>query len=379
MSGIYIIADSILSPLGINTDENFVRILKGESGLKSISRSNFDFDVYASYFETGALEGILDDPFFATLTRFEKLLYYPIRNVLEDSQIDPRSSRTLFVIATTKGNIELLEEGIRDQKSLSLYNSACKISSHFQNPNKPIVVSNACISGISAQIIACGLIDSGRFDTVIVVGADTVNAFVLEGFNALKALSPGHCKPFDRDRDGINLGEAGAAMVISNQSQTNKGFKVTSIIGGAITNDANHISGPSRTGLEMSMAIDQTLKQAGIVSSDIDFISAHGTGTVFNDEMESKALNNSKLDKSHIHSLKAYFGHTLGCAGLLESIIAVNCLQNEVFIGSRGYSNPGTSFELNISSEHIRKPFKNCIKTMAGFGGCNAAIGFSKS
>ena len=137
-------------------------------------------------------------------TRFEKLLFLPLKQAIEECGVDPRSSKTLFMFATTKGNIELIGNKNVKPEQLSLFASASTISRYFGNPNKPLVVSNACISGLAVQITAMKLLENGEYDTIIISGADTVNPFILEGFNSLLALSSETCRPFDRDRLGIN-------------------------------------------------------------------------------------------------------------------------------------------------------------------------------
>jgi 3-oxoacyl-[acyl-carrier-protein] synthase I len=311
-------------------------------------------------------------------SRFERFLFLPLEKVIEEYAINCKSPRTLFVFATTKGNIELIGKETIGPAELSLFNSAQKISRHFGNPNKPLVVSNACISGLAAQLVAAQLLRSGLYDTILLAGADTVNPFVLEGFNSLKALSPEPCRPFDRDRQGINIGEGGAAMVLSTRYTVHGSYEPIELTGGAITNDANHISGPSRTGLELAMAAEFAMNESGINPEDIDFVSAHGTATLYNDEMEANALKHCRLSEKPTHSLKGYFGHTLGVAGLIESIICLHSLRQNIIIASKGFENTGTSERINIIRQNQSRPLSGCIKTMAGFGGCNAAICYSK-
>ena len=148
------------------------------------------------------------------------------------------------------------------------------------------------------------------------------------------------------------------------------------VSGGAVCNDSNHISGPSRTGEELSKAIEKALHAADISHRDIDFISA---ATLFNDEMEAKALNLSHLQDVPVNSLKGYFGHTLGAAGLVESVISILSLKEGVILPTRGFSELGVSPSINICSQKIQKKMKHCLKTASGFGGCNAAIIYSKA
>jgi len=379
MRKIWIKGDALVTPLGFSSNENFDNLLVGNSGLKKITLPASGFSTWASFLSESQLKTLeeMTSPVFET--RFEKLLFLPLKQVIEECDIDPKSSKTLFMFATTKGNIELIGNENVKTEQLSLFVSASKISRYFGNPNKPLVVSNACISGLAVQITAMKLLENGQYDTVIIAGADTVNPFILEGFNSLLALSPDPCRPFDRDRQGINIGEGGAAMVLSTKKPENGRNDLIEIKGGAITNDANHISGPSRTGSELAKAAELAMLQSGILPGDIDFVSAHGTATLYNDEMEAKALTLSGLSEKPTHSLKGYFGHTLGAAGLIESIICIHSLRENVIIASKGFENIGTPDHINIITQNQHQPVSACIKTMAGFGGCNAAICFSKS
>ena len=153
------------------------------------------------------------------------------------------------------------------------------------------------------------------------------------------------------------------------------GVKVS---GGSVSNDANHISGPSRTGEELNLAISKAMNNAGLSANDIDFISAHGTATLFNDEMEAKAITLAGLQLVPVNSLKGYYGHTLGAAGLIESIISIQSLKENLVIPTRGFENIGVTQPINVCSTLYSATLKNCLKTASGFGGCNAAMVFSK-
>jgi 3-oxoacyl-[acyl-carrier-protein] synthase-1 len=150
-------------------------------------------------------------------------------------------------------------------------------------------------------------------------------------------------------------------------------------MGGSVTNDANHISGPSRTGLELSMAMDKALLESGLETGSIDYISAHGTATVFNDEMESKAINLSHLEEVPVNSYKGYWGHTLGAAGIIESVALVASMKRNILFRSAGYDEEGVPEKINVIRETVSSPVDRCMKTASGFGGCNTALVFQKT
>jgi 3-oxoacyl-[acyl-carrier-protein] synthase I len=373
MSNVFIIADNITSPIGLTTADNFAQLKKGISGIKKHT-----------------VKTIADEPFQAALfnqdqfvtnnqqTKYEQLLIASITDALASCNIDPADKKTGLIISTTKGNISLLETEENNealQKRIALPTSAKLVADHFGFVNEPVTVSNACISGIMAVLTGMRLIRSGQYENMVVAGADVITKFVLSGFHSFQAISAESCKPFDADRTGITLGEGAATIILSSNPKYADNVKVLS---GAVSNDANHISAPSRTGEELGFAITKTLKQAGVGTNHIDFISAHGTATSYNDEMEAKAINLAGLQKIPANSLKGFYGHTLGAAGLIESIVSIQSLKENVVLPTIGFANMGVSAPINICTSLLPGNYKTFLKTASGFGGCNAAVLFSK-
>ena len=222
-----------------------------------------------------------------------------------------------------------------------------------------------------------GLLEGDTYDTIVVSGADILTHFVVSGFQSFKAVSSEICKPYDAARDGISLGEACGTMILSNRKELVSGQAIA-VLGGASSNDANHISGPSRTGEGLLTAIGKTLKEAQVAPSEVDYISGHGTATLYNDEMEAHAITSAQLQQVPMNSLKGYFGHTLGAAGLVEAIAGIHSMRNNTLIGTYNFNELGVSLPLNIIRETEEKKIDTCLKTAAGFGGCNAAVLFRK-
>ncbi len=376
MPDVFIVSDNILSPLGLTTAENFARLKKRISGIREYRDTALaDAPFYASLFDhtNDFIEDNINE-----YTKFEQLLIASVKNALENCSMDTRDKKTLLIISSTKGNISLLETEQCNpalQKRVALYTSAKLVAEYFGFMNQPLVVSNACISGIMAIITGMRLIRSGQYANVVIAGADVISKFVLSGFQSFQAISPGPCKPFDVNRDGITLGEGAATIILSAKQNTAQDIKV---MGGAVSNDANHISAPSRTGEELSQAITKTLDDAHLLPRAIDFISAHGTATLYNDEMEAKALTLVNLQTVPVNSLKGYYGHTLGAAGLIESIVSIHSLKENLAIPTLGFREQDLTHPLNIFTDLMPGNFKNCLKTASGFGGCNAAVIFSK-
>jgi 3-oxoacyl-[acyl-carrier-protein] synthase-1 len=219
---------------------------------------------------------------------------------------------------------------------------------------------------------------AGAYDHVVVLGADELSRFVVSGFQSLSALGNEPCKPFDRDRKGVSLGECATAVVVSAIPQALGADPDVSIAGGTISNDANHISGPSRTGDELAFAVREALKESNTQAGEIGFISAHGTATVYNDEMEAKAFYSLGLDTVPVNSTKGSFGHTLGAAGVLETILSIYSLRRNEILPTVGYEHHGVTQPITVNRTLQSKSMTKSLKTASGFGGCNAAIVLQK-
>ena len=376
MPDIYIASDNITSPIGSTTAENFSNLIENKSGIKLHSDTTLSDDpFYASLFEK-KYSFIHDN--LGAYTKFEQLLIASIGNALENSEMDHTNKDTILIISSTKGNIDLLEHHTFNpelKKRMALHTSAKLVADYFGFMNQPLVVSSACISGLLGIITGKRLIQSGQYRNAVIAGADVISKFILSGFQSFQAISPEPCKPFDSNRKGINLGEGSAAVILSSHPKYANGIRM---MGVAVGNDANHISAPSRTGEELGHVIKTAIHQSAFTGSDIDFISAHGTATLYNDEMEAKAITEAGLASVPVNSLKGYYGHTLGAAGLIESIISIHSLKENRVLPTRGFEQMGLETPLNINNTLLKIPLQNCLKTASGFGGCNAAVVFSK-
>ncbi len=367
---VFVVADNVFTPLGKTTAENFSNLRNNLSAVKQHQHQ------FLSYF--AALFNEAEFPSNQQYTKFEHLLIASVSDALKQAGFDPSDKKTILIISSTKGNISLLETEKSSpelQKRIALSTSAKLVAEFFGFANQPIVISNACVSGVMAIITGMRLLRTGQYENAVIVGADIISEFILSGFQSFQALSPQVCKPFDKSRDGLNLGEGAGTIILSSNKKYESNIKVK---GGGISNDANHISGPSRTGQELSYAINQSLKDAEINNGDIDFISAHGTATIYNDEMEANALALSGLETIPLNSLKGYYGHTLGAAGLIESIISIQSLKENLFIATPGFEERGVTQAVNVIASPLHLKASNVLKTASGFGGCNAAVVFGK-
>lgn len=377
---VFISASAMVTSLGEGVERNFSALLRGEVGVCRVVNPR----VSQSPVTAGIIPDSVCDALYErydrqrTLTLTEIIAVHCISSVLGNRGADGIG----LVIASAKGNISLLEGHSAEWaefheetcevagSALLLGPMARRIASRFGiNADDTFVVSNACISGITAVAVARRLILSGRYKEMIVVGVDTQNRFITSGFASFKSLSDDVCRPYDESRCGLNLGEACGAMLL-----TTEGNGVC-ISGAALTDDANHISGPSRTGDGLYFAMRKAMSEAG--AENVDMLQMHGTATAYNDEMESKACSLAGLQNVPVQSLKPYFGHTMGASGVIETIIAAEELRNKILAGTPGFETLGVPMPLNISRSNVELPSGKplcALKTASGFGGTNAAL-----
>ena len=365
----WIVSDAVVSPLGNTTAATFEQIKKGNSGITLVNEDRFGpTPFYAA--------SLTEFPQRRGSSRFEAACE---ASIMASTGEKFPFHRTLMILSTTKGNISFLEEGQANNPRIHLPQLAKYLAQAF-GFSATRIVSNACISGVLAIIVAHRLLGAGLYDHAVVVGADVLSRFIISGFQSLQAISDEPCRPFDANRKGITLGECSAAMVISSKpGELGMGQPGLELLGGSVSNDANHISGPSRSGSELAQAISAALEQASLLPSDIDFISAHGTATLYNDEMEAKAFNLVGMKHIPLNSLKGYFGHTLGAAGVIETIMCGQSLVQNELIATKGFESNGVTQPVNVIASRDSRPLRTCLKTASGFGGCNAALIIQKS
>ena len=398
---VYISSSYMITSLGSGVQENFEAALQGQSGV------HICLDTTKS--QNPVMAGIIDPAVFEELrekydgscglgayTDAELLAINCVENVVGDAGLP---ERTGLVIASAKGNVSMLEgrcgipqpqqvtdlqselttQGSKlpqcseNQSGASSRKASCpqylqenrlnRVGEFFGIDESDVYyISNACISGVSALIFARRMILSGRYDNMIVVGVDVQNRFIISGFASFKSLSPELCRPYDALRCGLNLGEACGAVMLTKTGTS----ELVAIDGGSASDDANHISGPSRTGDGLYFAMRDAMSESGVGPADVDMLQMHGTATAYND---------AGLSEVPAQSLKPYFGHTMGASGIIETILAAEELKRGIFLGVKGFGELGVPVPLNVSAENrlITNPH-HCLKTASGFGGTNAAV-----
>ncbi|SCY59129.1 beta-ketoacyl synthase N-terminal-like domain-containing protein [Flavobacterium caeni] len=362
---VYISATNCITPLGWDATENAANILAGKSGIARHENNMMPQPYYAGIVDDVRMNQLPELGLADKYTKLEKMLILALTPII--AQHKP-SGKSLLLLSTTKGNIDALAVSSIEQAQLAKL--AQTVADFFGFTTQPVVVSNACVSGILAVAIAKRMIQADVCDDAFVVAGDLVTEFVLSGFNSFQAMSDAPCKPYSAHRTGVTLGEATAAVYVTSDPN---GAKVRVSGDGAI-NDANHISGPSRTGEGLFLSIQAALKEAQIGADQIDYISAHGTATPFNDEMEAIAFNRAGLQDVPVNSLKGYYGHTLGASGLLELVIAIESMHRNTLFASLGFDELGVSQPINVIEANQDCSINKMLKTASGFGGCNTAV-----
>ncbi|MDO4165145.1 MAG: beta-ketoacyl synthase N-terminal-like domain-containing protein, partial [Bacteroides sp.] len=381
------VSDYIVSPLALGTHANYECVKAGKTQIHQyVGKWGLPEPFMASMMDDSLLDEACRETGISPVhyTRFERMAILAAARALQGTHIRPENEKVMFIIATTKGNVELLNEKAQSAHPaphLLLTEAARHVTAWFRNPNNPLVVCNACISGLSAQLEAKRMLDSGVCDYAIVIGADVLSPFIVSGFQSFKATSDSQCRPFDEDRNGLNLGEAAACIIYSRTNDHCTGALAATtekwyLADGAVRNDAFHISGPSRTAEGAYRALKYLFDHCD--TSDLAFVNVHGTATLFNDEMEAIALGRMGLNELPAWGLKGYYGHTLGAAGVLETLLSMEAADDHTLPATKGFEHIGVSRKIGIADTPRQIQGTSFIKMMSGFGGCNASLLFRK-
>lgn len=291
------------------------------------------------------------------------------------SSVQPFADRAELFLAATVGEIEYLD----DPRNRCTVDSLLERALRTFRMKQGMAVSAACASGNAAVCRACSLLAAGGTECAAVFGSDSVSEFILSGFATLKAVSISPlCRPYDRTRDGLLLGDAAGTVVLMSRSRAEaEGLPVLGLVTGwGMSCDAAHITAPLPDGTALAQAVRQALARAGRTPGDVGAVIGHGTGTAYNDIMEIRALKQVFGDSSlpPLLSVKGSSGHTLACAGIVQLSAALNMLRT-------GRIPPQTSLRepepeagqmLSARERHLER---NVILTMnSGFGGLNAVL-----
>lgn len=352
----------------MTTEQNYQAVKSGCSALQRYEgKWNLQEPFCASLFTEEQMNGLMVDGF----TRFESVVLHSVREALSRTSFDISSERVVFILSTTKGNVEQLSDDASDENTYPGI-AAKRIATELGLTTEPIVVCNACISGVAAQVLAQRLLDAALYDYAIIAGGEVQSKFIVSGFQSFKAVTDEFCRPFDIERLGLNLGE-GAGCIITSRNYSQGWEWCWNIAQGCISNDAYHLSSPHPQGEGYMLAL-----QGVLGDEELATLGVHGTATMYNDQMESKAIQRAGLSDVPLTSLKGYYGHTMGAAGVIETIITMCATEEGIVLGARGFEEIGVSGKVNISNETRPTEGKAFIKMLSGFGGCNGAVKYVK-
>lgn len=307
----------------------------------------------------------------------EELLYSVCDLVLEQSTLE-NFHKTLLVVGSSVGGMQLTEEVfLRDHSYAKIDPVLHNIHAIAHLLQKQytfcddISFSTACTSSANALGYAHEMIQKGVYENVLVVGFDTLSLTTIRGFDALGVLSSTPCKPFDQNRDGMNVAE-GIAVLLLQHSGSPKSVEIKGV---GYSSDAHHMAHPSPDGAGALQAMRQALQRAGVEPSEVDYINAHGTGTQANDASEATAIETLFGNRPYVSSTKSITGHTLGAAGALEAIIAVMALQKQIIPASTHLVTPENR-ALCYADEAKAQKIRYVLSNSLAFGGNNTSLLF---
>ncbi len=369
------VAFDMVTPYGWGTGSCWEGLLSGTSAIRRIDR----FSTSLMQTDNAATVPYLKPG------RDESLVMQMLTPLLE--KIAPEiPSDTFVILATTTGEIEFLQRSIINGENEAIKSRPDHLLNKIMlltgTCGGGMIVSAACVSSSAAVSRAASMIRNKDHDSILVVACDSVSEFVTAGFSSLMALDRHMAKPFDKNRCGLSLGEAAGFMLLMSEERAvrEKRDSLGEIAGWGLTNDANHITGPSKDGSGLSNAVLNAMKSARISEKEIGSISAHGTGTIYNDSMEIKAIKKIfGKNPVPLYSVKGGTGHTMGAAGLLEIIIGFETLNKRMIPPTVNLRDTDREAEGWVSSGQQFFESSVTLSTNSGFGGINSALVLKKS
>lgn len=333
----------------------------------------------------------------ATWSRTDAMAVVAAREALAEARIDPRRDEVHAAFGGTTGGMfeteGLLAEMVRNPSrrephTLMLSHPLSATSDRLQSAVGPFARSHtlcsACSGGANAILLGADWIRSGKSARVLAGGADGLCRLTFTGFNALGAVAPDRCRPFDRRRAGLGLGEGAAFVVLeSEESVRARGaVPLAELSGWAVGSEAHHITNPEEAGATAAALIARALQRGGVGLSELDYVNAHGTGTPLNDAMESRALRRalgSEVARIAVSSCKGQIGHTLGAAGAIEAAMTVLAIARGELPPTGGLEEPDTECELaHVMGEGRRAGVRAAISNSFGFGGTDTVLLFTR-
>jgi len=384
-----VVAAGVVSPLGFRLTETLDSLRNSRNCISPVTR----FSVGQCRCKTAGQ--VSDDRLLATQAeaprsrRLHRASHMMIQALTELVAQEPHFEPELTVIGTTSGGMSYGEHYYRSLRQAGDLRHAPTWIANYP-AQKPVidaqesfgisspcqVIANACASGTNAIGHAFECVRSGRYQRVLAGGYDALSELVFTGFDSLQASTPEKCRPFDRHRTGMVLGEGAALLALENlDSAQRRGAPVLAeIIGYGISTDNFHITQPDPSGIGPRQAMERAVQSAHVAENEIDYINAHGTATLFNDAAEGKAINRL-FNGVPVSSTKSMMGHSLGAAGAIEAVVCLLALQHQFLPPNINFRAADDDLDLNIVANESRPAvLRTVLSNSFGFGGTNASI-----
>lgn len=383
-----VVAAGVISPLGFGLEETLAGLKSNKDCILPVDR----FDVAPCRSKTAGqvaderLNQQVDGRKGRRLHRASRMI---IAALAELRRQNPQFGPELTVIGTTSGGMSFGQDYYRALHSRTHSRKSPEWLANYP-PQKPVIdaqeafgiaapcqiIANACASGTNAIGHAFECVRSGRYERVLTGGYDALSELVFVGFDSLQASTSEKCRPFDRDRSGMVLGEGAAVLALENWGNARaRGANILAeIVGYGISTDNYHLTQPDPSGSGPRQAMELALQCAHRTAAEVDYINAHGTATIFNDAAEGKSIQ-ELFGKVPVSSTKSMIGHALGAAGAIEAIVCILALQAQLLPPNINFRNLDKNFELNILANEAREAKVDIVLSNSfGFGGTNASI-----
>ena len=369
----------MVTPLGLDLDTFWSGLLGGGDALTAIERFRTDDLRVGRGGEIKKLPAVAA----GLRSRASALLVGAAADLRARGRLGAADDRIAVVVGTALGGVEEIEHALTGDDSPrrvldGLYDAPAHALADWLGVRGPVLtVSAACASGATALGVGADLLREGAADLVVAGGYDVLCRFVLRGFDVLRSLTRERVRPFDRRRSGLLLGEAAGLLLLARERDA-RGPRLGRLRGHGSASDASHIAAPDPGGRGLEAAIRAALAEADVAPGDLDFVSAHGTGTPLNDRIETAVLRRvlgPRASAIPVNSIKGALGHTMGAAAALEAIMCLLAAREGLIPPTVGYEEPDPACDLDYVPGGCRpaRP-RLMLSTSLGFGGCNAAL-----
>jgi 3-oxoacyl-[acyl-carrier-protein] synthase II len=386
---LWITGVGLATALGIGVEQTWARLLRGERGIGPVDL----FDTSGQRSTIAAQTRGLVVPRERGWSRTGALALVAAREAIEQARIEPRATRAGLVVAGTTGGMFEAEAllarlhknpGERDAWAELFSHPLTSPTDRLEETLGPFVrartLTSACSSGANALVVAAHWLLSGEVDVVVAGGSDGLCRLTFTGFNALAAIDPEPCRPFDRRRKGLNLGEGAGFVVLerAERAEARGASPVAELAGWSVGAEAHHITNPEPSGATAARLVSSALARAKLTPADVDYVNAHGTATPLNDPMESAALARAlgaEIERVPVSSSKGQIGHTLGAAGAIEAVISALAVARQAVPPTAGLDEPDPACAL-VHVPHVGRDarVRAAVSTSFGFGGMDAVL-----